>query len=478
MIDQQEVIRPNEYRFDFTQAKKVLGATLSHNSLNLINVSFGNFFMGDGTITSSFGQILEPLQADLMDISLFAYLADRLSLRRKRANPQRQLLWARKLQLKIPVRCLSIWGQEENHRLLEELLHYFTEDEWRIEFTARQLEKRGSEIQSSLFPQSAPSQLRVALFSGGLDSFAGVTQQLFDLPSHYFVLVSGVTNPRQGDSQRKQIDAIKTLAPNRAMHVPVEFGIRHETEHAEERSQRTRGFLFMSIGAVTAINIGTNELYIYENGVGAINLPYDGSQLGTANTRAVHPIALSRMSKFISQIFNTKFHIENPFIFKTKSEMCAQLKVDELGRYIQLTFSCDSFPIREKGKPQCGSCTSCLLRRLSLESAGLSRHDSSSGYINDLLARPTNLSADKLRPLFAMEWQAQKLKLCLENTESWKAVTKEFPTLMDIVAELCLSDAGDPEVMRSNLLQLYTRYVREWTSFSARKSLSGQAIAA
>jgi hypothetical protein len=234
----------------------------------------------------------------------------------------------------------------------------------------------------------------------------------------------------------------------------------------------------MSIGAVTAINIGANELYIYENGVGAINLPYDGSQLGTANTRAVHPIAVSRMSQFISQIFNTKFSIRNPFIFKTKSEMCEHLKMGELGKYIQLTFSCDSFPIREKGKPQCGICTSCLLRRLSLESAGLSMHDSSSGYINDLLAYPANLSADKLRPLFAMEWQAQRLKLCLENTERWKALTKEFPTLMDIVAELCLSDATDPEIMRSNLLQLYTRYVGEWISFSARKSLSHQAIAA
>ena len=133
MIEQHLLIRPNEYKFDFTQAKKVLGATLSPNSPSPISVSFGSFFIGDETITSSFGQILEPLQADLMDISLFAYLADRLSPRRKRANPQRQLLWARRLQLKIPVRCLSIWEQEENHRLLEELLHYFTEDEWRIE---------------------------------------------------------------------------------------------------------------------------------------------------------------------------------------------------------------------------------------------------------------------------------------------------------------------------------------------------------
>lgn len=478
MINQHVVIKPNEYKFDFTHERKVIGATLSHNPSNHSDLPLGDFFVDDRIIASSFGQLLDPLEADLIDIALFAYLADRLSLRRKRANPHYRLLWTRKLQLKIPVRCLSIWEHEKNHRMLEELLRYFTEDEWRIEFTARQLEKRKSEIQSSLFSQSAPSQLRVALFSGGLDSFAGISQQLRDLPSHYFVLVSGVTNPRQGASQRKQIDAIKTIAANRVIHVPVEFGIRHETELAEERSQRTRGFLFMAIGAVTALNSGAENLYIYENGIGAINLPYDGSQLGTANTRAVHPIAVLRMSQFISQIFNTKFGIENPFLFKTKSEMCAHLKVGDIGKYIELTFSCDSFPIREKGKPQCGTCTSCLLRRLSLESAGLSIHDSSSGYVIDLLHHPANLSADKLKPLFAMEWQAQRLKLCLEDKESWKLLTKEFPTLMDIVAELCLSYAVEPEVMRSNLLQLYARYVREWTSFSARKSLSGQAIAA
>jgi hypothetical protein len=181
MIDQHVVIRPNEFKFDFTHARKVIGATLSNNSPNPIDIPFGNFFMDDVTIASSFGQILEPLQADLMDISLFVYLADRLSLRRKRSNPQYQLIWTRRLQLKIPVRCLSIWEQEENHRLLEELLYYFTEDEWQIEFTVRQSEQRGSEIQSSLFPQPAPSQLRVALFSGGLDSFAGAIYRLITL---------------------------------------------------------------------------------------------------------------------------------------------------------------------------------------------------------------------------------------------------------------------------------------------------------
>ncbi len=468
MANPNTVTHPNEYNYDFTQAHKVLGGCLSDNSRSSAITSYGKFLIDDWKIASSSGQMLEPLQADLVDISLFAYLADRLS-------PRSKFFWVRRLKVKFPVRCLDIWEKKENHKSLAQLLNYFTEDEWQIEFCAKQAEKRGSELQTFLFPQVVPKQLKVALVSGGLDSFAGIAQQLFEFPDHHFVLVSGVTNPRQGALQKKQIAIINNRISNRITHVPVKYGILHESKQKEERSQRTRGFLFMAIGAATAINIGVNELCIYENGIGAINLPYDGSQLGTSNTRAVHPLALLRMSHFLSQLFNIKFHISNPFMFKTKAQMCAHPNVRQFDQDIQLTFSCDGFPIRKKDQPQCGICTSCLLRRLSLEGASL--QDPPFGYLYDLFT-PTNFPMDKLKSLFAMEWQVLTIKRCLENNEPWQSLVKEFPALMDIVAELCASGIVDPKTIRTNLLALYSQYVQEWLSFSARKSLSNQAIAA
>ena len=59
-----------------------------------------------------------------------------------------------------------------------------------------------------------------------------------------------------------------------------------------ESSQRSRGLLFLAAGIATAWALRQDQLRVFENGIGAINLPYLRSQFGSQATRAMHPRTL------------------------------------------------------------------------------------------------------------------------------------------------------------------------------------------
>jgi hypothetical protein len=251
----------------------------------------------------------------------------------------------------------------------------------------------------------------------------------------------------------------------------VPFGVSgrgHSRGKGEEPSQRTRGFVFLTLGAVTAMMAGVSELYVHENGIGAINLPYNATQLGTSNSRGVHPLSLLHMSDLAEALTGAPFAFSNPFLFQTKGQMCRHPAVRRLTPYIKTTFSCDGFPVQNKGKPQCGSCTSCHLRRVSLEAACLSSYDPADQYVCDLTNPVVKASEKQLYALSAMEWQVRKISQRLKAPDQWQSMVTEFPELQKIASELgARTEGGELEVRRS-ILSLYARYIAEWDKYSAR----------
>src|SRR5262245_32401934 len=103
-------ICPNEYAFDFAQSGKISGVSSLVGSPSSDLILFGEGFVNDMSIAKGLSQVLDPLLADLMDVALFVYLADRLSPRRKRLNPHSHFQWSRKISLKIPVRSPEVWS--------------------------------------------------------------------------------------------------------------------------------------------------------------------------------------------------------------------------------------------------------------------------------------------------------------------------------------------------------------------------------
>lgn len=465
-----------QYQFDLTGHRAIRGGPRALVQSAQSPLLTTEFYLNDRSISKSFGRHINALLADLIDVALAAYLVDRLSPRQD-PDGRGPLHGARVLYVRLPVRNLGVWSKPEVVGELSNLLHFFSDDEWHFEFVARSRADEPSARQEFLFPTSMSQPARVALYSGGLDSFAGAVRQVSESSGQAFVFVSATTNYRQAAGQKEQMRAVRRIHGGEITHVPVPFGLKWQGKIVKqvEASQRTRGFLFMALGAVTAMAAQNSTLHIYENGVGAINLPYDATQVGAHSTRAVHPLGLLRMGAFVERLTGQPFHFENPFLFVTKGEMCGHPAVRGAASFIPCTFSCDGFPVRARNKPQCGSCTSCLLRRLSIQTAGLSAFDPGDRYIADLLLPGEAVSEQQLLHLRAMEWQYQRMKLRLPGPDPWRGLVMEFPELRSLVSELTSRTGTDAAVLRQSVVRLYARYVAEWENFSARRRLPARA---
>lgn len=403
---------------------------------------------------------LPSLLADWLEIALFVYLADRASLRRSKRRPDYPDQWERSIQLRIPVREPAVWNRSRVDETLRGLLGWLTEDDWKFEFV-RKAPGGSPPEQAYLFEWLGQRPSRVALFSGGLDSFAGAVHDLAALPDHHHVFVTGRTSGRQQHLQAKQIAGLKAAFPVALTHLTVPYGIRARADgQAEERSQRTRGFVHLSLGAVTARLCGLTTLHLTENGIGAINLPYHAGQLGTANSRGVHPVTLHKMVAFIASLLETPFTIDNRGLWATKGELCATPALAKVQHLIAETFTCDGFPNRVAGKSQCGRCTSCLLRRQSLAHAGLV--DPDDDYVTNWR---DPLHASRLAALRAMT--AQTHRLVALHHEGTSALIEAFPSLLECSEVLAARvPGGQPEALR-RISSLYQRYVAEWRRFTA-----------
>jgi queuosine biosynthesis protein QueC len=417
-------------------------------------------FLDDEPIARAFWTSLEPALADLGDIVVAIYTADRLCPRYQKYGKDLRD-WRRQLQLNIRVRNPDLWQNQIGN--LSQLLEFLTDDDWKIVFSRKKSSPRRAELQATLFPEFPPATAAVALFSGGLDSLSGLVAQLQDSPAH-IVTYSARTNARIGGFQRSSLEALKQAFPDRITPVSIAFGLRDRGSRGfdrEDRSQRTRGFAFQVFGAITSLAGGLNELRVYENGIGALNLPYTGSQLGSQCTRASHPFTLALISKFITAAIGRSFRISLPFLWNTKAELCTRLSDAGLPQLAVTTRSCDHFPQRVKGKDQCGRCTSCILRRQSLYCSGLSTYDSSDNYVCNILDVQSITQRNRLH-LNAMNAQADQLTKLLGEDSSANAVFLQYPLMMRSMLMLKRDGVDDAD---SRLVDLYRRYCAEWSLF-------------
>lgn len=456
------------YSYDFSVTGVVKRNEATGIAGNFSSMSELHYYIKDEEVIGLFGSGINSLHLDWIDVAMAVYVADRLSFRELEKYRDN---WKRNFDLKIAVRNLEIWSNQDIQNELKNVLSFYTDDDWEFEFVLLESYNRLSSINNKL-PIPPTKYPRVALYSGGLDSFAGAVHEISNDSESSFILVSGATNNRQESQQNRQIkEIIKQYPTIEIIHQTVKFGFNWKgSEHSkEENSQRTRGFLFTTLGAVTALNAGVDVLEIYENGIGAVNLPYDNSQVGTMNSRGVNPLSLLRMEKFIQKLTGCDFQIKNLYLFQTKGEMCRHQAVKDLANAISLTFSCDGFPVQAAGKPQCGVCTSCLLRRLSIENADLTDFDDGEHYLTDLASDTSQPSFAQLNDLRAMEWQYQVINNCLSSKDAWHNFILEYPILQTIVSELADCENSQSEDIQNKILLLYSQYCAEWESFSARQ---------
>lgn len=434
------------------------GTTLSFGLENEENfVSWQQHYRLDGEkISASLAKRLDPLFADLIDLATAVYVSDRLILRRPYRRKKDGTHWRRPMHLRVAMRELERWADPKASEQLHRLLGWLTDDDWRIEF----LPCPGGatdDTQERLFDDLPANPAQVALFSGGLDSLLGAAADAGGAHGE-LVLVGAGSQTRMIHRQRQLIDDLSEQMPRslRSIIVPVGLtaaGKELGSDRREESSQRSRGFVFLSLGIAVAKAAGCDELRVHENGPGALNLPLTAAQQGSMNTRAARPETLAMMSELIRTLTGEPFRVHNPAFFSTKAEMCANAP-SALGELIASSVSCDGgFTRRNKEAPLCGVCTSCLLRRQALLAGGLPDVDAAD--VEKMPGDGLAASRANANPMvLAMLNQARQLDRALSSDRPWEALLRRFPELGDARRAL--------DVTPEQIFELLSRYVSDW----------------
>ena len=308
------------YEYDFSNQLAPIG-------------SEDNYWLDGKRLSRVFHQEIPQRMADLLEVAMSVYAADRLSRRSYRGMNTGH----RRINIRVGVSDPDFWRRPEITECLRDYLYWLSEDEWSFEFVCRQTHPTPSGSQPFMFPLRTKAPTAVSLFSGGLDSLAGLSKRSQEESAASHVLVSGYTHDRLAGQQRRQVNMIRAAwGRRRALghgpelrHVAVPFGIDKPRRSGEEKSQRTRALVFLSLGAVTAAQARSDTLWVYENGTGALNLPLNASQLGVDNYRGIHPRSLIMAERLFELALETKVNIRNPFLFETKAEMCRSLAVSD-----------------------------------------------------------------------------------------------------------------------------------------------------
>ena len=327
-----------------------------------------------------------------------------------------------------------------------------TNNHWKFEFRQRIEKGRKSELQLCI-PESNQST-EVALWSGGLDSMAGFINRYSSHSMRQFTLFGTGSDKSIIGRQRKLIQSVRENGYKRVNFRQAPFYLEGIADLSKNSNLRSRGFTFTLLEVVCALLERQNTLHIYENGVGALNLPYPGG-IGLDHSRAVHPLSLDKMSKLITHWLGQSFHFVNPFLFWTKAQMCQIFSQENLIDLIFQTVTCDG-RFRQKGQPsQCGFCSSCLLRRPALAIQAI---EDKTKYV---ITHGRSPQCDAEIHLMAMLNQVNVLRTACYAESPWSGLSKQYPEL-DKTTRWITKNTHESQLYRENLLNLYRNYINEW----------------
>lgn len=380
---------------------------------------------------------------DLVEIAAGVYAVDRTSRRsRTKANEA----GARVLPICFHVSEPAYWGQPTIANQVAELLHFLTGDFWLISFAQGERVSRAG--QSAIDLGWGRQAGHVALYSGGLDSAAGLANELLDGHRDFVLLTTGHQTSIRGRAIR-QLKSLKPMLPPASSLTQLAFLVNLQNParlRSQETTQRSRAFLFCAAGAVVAASCGVPAVHVYENGHGAINLPLSSGGLsGGFATRGAHPTFLSMMSALVSDTLSTPITFVLPFADVTKAEMVAKLAgTPGLEEWAATSRSCVHSSWREPAVGHCGYCAACIERHQSFIAAGV---EDQTPYSRPLWTSTDPLSDDYLRAY-------------LDDAQAW---LEQDPRLLQRFRKHCaMSDL--PQSERERLAQLCRRQAQEVVS--------------
>jgi 7-cyano-7-deazaguanine synthase in queuosine biosynthesis len=321
------------------------------------------------------GPLQDPVARDLLRVGQAAFLTDRAFRRGEKLGQRTRIL-----RVIVPVEQPRRW--QALRGTLSALANFVTHDQWDFRFVpTKTIPPRAR------FRRSPVETNCIQLFSGGLDSLCGAAAAFRRKEVPFLVTHS----PPGKTTVQMRISALqKRLGCTAVKPEFANFFFRASDRNKRgrrslfpERSRRTRPILFLSMAGAIALEFRIPKIYISENGVLAVNLPFRPYLHGALITRHAHPETLRRFAALLKAVwsFGQTPQVENPFLASTKGE-----ELRHLGRAADLaveTVSCEfagqqtanlmhwlsKHRRRWRGIRECGLCSACLVRRAAMHKA-------------------------------------------------------------------------------------------------------------
>ena len=330
---------------------------------------------------------IPPRTLDLLEIAAYTFAADRL-VRRGQRRAVEFHSWSRRIHLRTKVRDLDFWQRSDVREALSKCLEFMTGD---AEFSFS-FEGGHATAPTSLFDQedfeypAGPKDTEVALFSGGLDSLSGVKRTLART-DRSLVLVSHHGQPGVKGVQRRLSDALASRYPDRVHHYG--FACTFTGVRAKEETQRSRSFLYTSIGFAICQALRSSTLTVYENGITSLNLRRREDLANARASRTTHPRAIADLQRFLRLVADDgAFKIATPFLWNTKRAVVETLVQSNGGDLIASSVTCTRTFQRSPNATHCGQCFQCLDRRMAMFAGGCNDLDDPGLYAVDIIRAP------------------------------------------------------------------------------------------
>lgn len=383
-----------------------------------------------------------PVHHDLLVVCAAVEFADRRC-------SHRATQWSRSFYVTVPVLDLESWQRQEIQVCLSDTLRHLTGDDWHFSFVQAERSAENEPHQPSL-PFGSNKQFVIA-YSEGLDSRC----------------VSGIFDDddiavRVRVSERK--DKIK-----RGDHPFDLIPFKVKPPRSPESSVRSRGFKFATITAISSHLSGVSKIIVPESGQGALGpvlLPLHNIYADYRN----HPTFFRKMEHFIKSLLGHTVIYQQPFLWNTKGQTISVfLKKPGITPDDAInTRSCwqSRWNVRIDGKlRQCGLCAACLLRRMSMHSAGVDEPTDTYTF--------ADLTAPRYRDALP---QSDSIRLDDAMVEYGIVGARHLQQLADLaekpdtslklhVFEIARATNYSQQETSDNLRQLLVRHSEEWRGF-------------
>lgn len=332
---------------------------------------------------------------DLLEIATYVYSADQVILRGADDVDNFGDGWRRDLHFVVPVRNPDFWNSAEMKIALTSTLGFLSDDNY--EFTFVKLAQDHSiqdylEFNDAQAIYGKPEQ--VVMFSGGLDSLAGALDEVLS-QQRRVVLVTHKATPKLNTRHKTLRDLLAQKAGDNAPH-QISVRVHKKKPMNREYTQRSRSFLFVSIGATIAKMLGLSSVRFYENGVISLNLPVCAQVVGGRATRTTHPKVMQGFQDIMTLVAEAPFTVENPYIWKTKAEVVEQIVKVGCADLIKHSMTCTHTWEMTNQHTHCGLCSQCIDRRFAVIAAKADQYDPIDHYKADVFTQSRNKDDDKI----------------------------------------------------------------------------------